>query len=268
MLSKWRAALQRHAEDRRQRAEERQRLEEDRRRQEDEQAWVAWRTIGFLTQHQQLPGRNGTQLAGFVRRNYQSVPRGTKSWVDFRSSVGLYDTFWPNPLTPPLGRWAVFTAHLWSSGTHSGEPVVWVDELLETYPASVEEGAQRHQKHLEREAPGASASSGPGEGATTGSGPTADSGQDNQSFQPDTGPEKDAEPEREPTDPLQWAFDQLELSVDASADEINAAYRKLAMMYHPDRNPGFSAEATERLKQINRAKDELLAWVRQNAQQT
>jgi DnaJ-class molecular chaperone len=40
------------------------------------------------------------------------------------------------------------------------------------------------------------------------------------------------------------------------------------MMYHPDRNPGFSAEATERLKQINRAKDELLAWVRQNAQQT
>ena len=39
---------------------------------------------------------------------------------------------------------------------------------------------------------------------------------------------------------------------DSSADEIKSAYRKLAMQYHPDRNPG-DKQAEDRFKEINEA---------------
>jgi curved DNA-binding protein len=44
----------------------------------------------------------------------------------------------------------------------------------------------------------------------------------------------------------------LGVARDASADDIRSAFRKLAMQYHPDRNPG-DKQAEERFKEINEA---------------
>lgn len=51
-------------------------------------------------------------------------------------------------------------------------------------------------------------------------------------------------------------YDVLEVSPDASRDEIRRAYRKLARQYHPDRNPG-DAAAERRFKEINAAHEVL-----------
>src|SRR5215204_29168 len=48
----------------------------------------------------------------------------------------------------------------------------------------------------------------------------------------------------------------LEIPRGASEDEVKAAYRKLAMRYHPDRNNG-SKEAEEKFKEITEAYDVL-----------
>jgi molecular chaperone DnaJ len=47
-------------------------------------------------------------------------------------------------------------------------------------------------------------------------------------------------------------YEVLGVTPEAGADEVKAAFRKLAMRYHPDRNPG-NKEAEERFKQISEA---------------
>ncbi len=54
----------------------------------------------------------------------------------------------------------------------------------------------------------------------------------------------------------QCFYDILGVSRDADIATIKRAYRKLAMQYHPDRNPG-DAEAEHRFKEINEAYDVL-----------
>ena len=47
-------------------------------------------------------------------------------------------------------------------------------------------------------------------------------------------------------------YEVLGVAPDASAEDVKAAYRRLAMRYHPDRNPG-SKEAEEQFKAISEA---------------
>jgi len=47
-------------------------------------------------------------------------------------------------------------------------------------------------------------------------------------------------------------YELLEIGRGASAEEIKKAYRKLALKYHPDRNPG-NAEAEEQFKEVSAA---------------
>ncbi len=51
-------------------------------------------------------------------------------------------------------------------------------------------------------------------------------------------------------------YEVLGVSKDASAEDIKKAYRKLALQYHPDRNPG-NKEAEEKFKEAAEAYDVL-----------
>ena len=68
-------------------------------------------------------------------------------------------------------------------------------------------------------------------------------------------------------------YEVLGVSRNASEDEINKAYRKLAKQYHPDLNPG-DQSAAERMSEINAAYDAIksgeadLYHQRQQAQQS
>ena len=51
-------------------------------------------------------------------------------------------------------------------------------------------------------------------------------------------------------------YEVLGVSRDATADQIKKAYRKKAVMYHPDKNPG-DKEAEEKFKEAAEAYDVL-----------
>ena len=48
-------------------------------------------------------------------------------------------------------------------------------------------------------------------------------------------------------------YEILEVNRNASEEEIKNAYRKLALQWHPDKNPNKKEEAEEKMKEINQA---------------
>jgi hypothetical protein len=70
-------------------------------------------------------------------------------------------------------------------------------------------------------------------------------------------PDEPDEPDWPDPDPVERAYLALELGPDASLEEIKAAYRRLAHLYHPDHNPGFTRQAAQRFADIQAAYETL-----------
>lgn len=117
----------------------------------DEEAWEAWHALAALQPSRIPQGGEHITMAGRVIRIYQRARRGTKAVVDFGPALGMQDTWWEG-MTPPTGRWVVVTTHLWlPPGTHSHQPVFWIDRWGSSGPQNMEKRAYRHVQRLHRE---------------------------------------------------------------------------------------------------------------------
>jgi len=89
--------------------------------------------------------------AGYVIRIYQRAATGSKVLVDFGDTVGVQDTWWPKTC-PEVGSWVLVYVHLWlPPGTHSDEPVLWVDSWESQLRKVALKRALRYQARLDRE---------------------------------------------------------------------------------------------------------------------
>jgi len=60
-------------------------------------------------------------------------------------------------------------------------------------------------------------------------------------------------------------YDILKLDPAATDEEVKAAYRRMAMIFHPDRNPDKRSLAEQRFQQINEAYAALKTKAKRNA---
>ncbi|HSS03755.1 MAG TPA: hypothetical protein VLK89_01030 [Solirubrobacterales bacterium] len=121
-----------------------------RRRRLDEEAWNTWHALVAMRPATMPPEWGRTLVAGYVVRVYQRAHRGTKALVSFGDFVGVQDTWWPGTC-PQVGSWITAYVHLWRPpGTHSDEPVLWVDSWESQWPASAQRRALRHQARMEK----------------------------------------------------------------------------------------------------------------------
>jgi hypothetical protein len=122
---------------------------EDRWRR-DEQAWSVWQSVlSYRPQVEPDLWHRGL-VSGQVIRTYQHARRGTKALVNFGPRVGIRDTWWER-MSPPRGRFVFVEAHWWPGpGTHSEEPVIWIDRWHSTAPADVMMRAKRHERRQAR----------------------------------------------------------------------------------------------------------------------
>ena len=60
---------------------------------------------------------------------------------------------------------------------------------------------------------------------------------------------------------LDEAFEILEVSSDCLEEEAKKAYKKLALLHHPDKNPDSKDEATAKFKQIGVARPAPCPWL-------
>jgi hypothetical protein len=241
-----------------------------RRRQgsaDDELAYANWQAIQARLP-QLWPGDLGERLTHSARvlRHDRRVPSGTMGHVRFADSKHAQDTFWRKQIGAPApGAWVIIAAHKTDESFQSlsGEPVLWVDEIVQTFPADTKSRARRHEKWLRRQARGRSGS---GDNAPPPPGEDhgrASSGHRGERDAGDRGPNADS------GGPIggrpDWAFAKLGLSVGAKLKEVSARRRDLAARYHPDlaatATPEIRRLTEEELKRINAAYEAIASWL-------